>query len=186
MTTESIFEIQNQRFEMGSLEFNDIDPLVEVARQWVKNRFTGQVEQEELEGVRERMMSSLESIEYKYFVVRDENHRAIGCCALREPEPKMEIYKSSPASKSLELVNVFLDKSHHGKGLGYRLMNYMFDQARELGKEEVIWNSGPRYRDSAWSFYKRIAGEPFAIAPAFYGYAPDESPNDAPVWRKEL
>lgn len=43
MTTETTFEIQDQQFELGLLEQNDVKDLVEVARQWVRNRFTGQV-----------------------------------------------------------------------------------------------------------------------------------------------
>jgi GNAT superfamily N-acetyltransferase len=182
----SHFEINNQQFELGSLELKDIDPLMEVSRQWVKDRFTGQVVEGELEEIKDRMLGSLGSTDYRYFVIRDEKQKAIGCCAIREPEEKMQQYKSNSASKSVELVNVFLDDKYRGKGLGYKLMNYLFDKAKELGHEEVIWNSGPRYKDSAWDFYNKLVGQPFATAEAFYGYGPDGTPNSAPVWRKKL
>ena len=93
----------------------------------------------------------------------------------------MQQYKSSPDSKTSELVNVFLDNSHRGLGLGYRLMNYMFEKAKEFGQEEVIWNSGPRYKNSAWDFYTKLVGKPFTIAKDFY-----DKGGDAPVWRKQL
>lgn len=181
MTTETTFEVKKQQFELGLLELNDVDDLIEVARQWVRNRHTGQVEEEELAEIRSRMLSSLQSQEYRYFVIRDEDRKAIGCCAIREPEEAMQQYKSSPDSKTSELVNVFLDNSHRGLGLGYRLMNYMFEKAKEFGQEEVIWNSGPRYKNSAWDFYTKLVGKPFTIAKDFY-----DKGGDAPVWRKQL
>jgi GNAT superfamily N-acetyltransferase len=186
MTTETQFEIQNQQFELGSLELSDVDPLMEVSRQWVKDRFTGDVVEGELGEIKSRMLGSLESTEYRYFVVRDEKQNAIGCCAIREPEEKMQRYKSTPTSKSVELINVFLDNKYRGKGLGYKLMSYLFEKAKELGNEEVIWNSGPRYKDSAWEFYTKLVGKPIAIATAYYGYAPNGDSSDAPVWRKKL
>lgn len=181
MTTERVFEIQDQQFELGLLELNDVNDLIEVARQWVKDRHTGKVVEEELADIRSRMLSSLQTREYRYFVIRDENRKAIGCCAIREPEEKMQQYKSTPKTETSELVNVFLDSNHRRLGLGYKMMQFMFEKAKEFGKEEVIWNSGPRYKNSAWDFYKKLVGEPFTTAISFYGEG-----GDAPVWRKIL
>ncbi|HRI06004.1 MAG TPA: GNAT family N-acetyltransferase [Candidatus Dojkabacteria bacterium] len=185
MTTETTFEIKDQQFELGNLELSDVEDLIEVAKQWVRNRFTGEIEEEELAEI-ERRMRNCPQNGYRYFVIRDNERHAIGCCAIREPEEAMQKYKSAPDSKTSELVNVFLDNEHRGFGLGYRLVNYMFEKAKELGQEEVIWNSGPRYKNSAWDFYNKLVGKPFTTAPAFYGIAPDGTPNDAPVWRKRL
>lgn len=186
MTTETTFEIQSNQFELGVLESNDIDDLIEVTRQWVKNRFTGEVVEEEISDIRERMLSSLETTDYHYFVVRDANRKAVGCAAIREPEEAMKQYASDLSATTKELVNVFLDGKYRGKGLGYKLMNYVFEKAKELGNTEVIWNSGPRYRDTAWDFYTKLVGKPFDLAKAFYGTNADGTTNDAPVWRKKL
>ncbi|MCC7289983.1 hypothetical protein IT417_01900, partial [bacterium] len=95
MTAETTFEVSGQQFELGLLELKDVEDLVEVARQWVRNRHTGQVEEVELAEIKSRMLSSLQSQEYRYFVIRDNESKAIGCCAIREPEEAMQQYKSS-------------------------------------------------------------------------------------------
>lgn len=157
MTKESVFEIEEQNFELGILEPNDIDDLIEVSAQWVRNRFNGRVEYEELRVIRENMQSSLRSDKYTYiyYVLRDEQRKAIGCCTLREPEERMQKYKTTYDTKSKELVNVFLHKDYRKQGLGRKLIEYTFTKAKEDGYEEVIWNSGMRYETSAWDFYKK-------------------------------
>ncbi len=179
MTTEQTFEIENTDFEVGVLEPQDINDLILIASEWVRNRDTGEIAESELQTIRERMQSSLTSEEYKYYVIRNEDRKAIGCCAIREPEEAMQPYISG--SNTLELVNVFLTNKYRGKGLGYRLMQFTFQKARELGFDEVIWNSGPRYKNSAWDFYTNLAGQPIDIASKLYGEG-----GDAPIWRKNL
>ena len=141
MTTKVRFEKDNQQYELGILKSSDVDPLMGVAQQWVRNRDTRIIEQEE----------------------------------------KMTKYTTSLTSKTKELVNVFLDSEQRGKGLGYKLMEYCFKKAKEMGSEEVIWNSGPRYEHTAWQFYNKLVGNPIAIVHNYYGRH-----VDAQVWRKVL
>ncbi|MDD5016341.1 MAG: GNAT family N-acetyltransferase [Atribacterota bacterium] len=181
MTTEETDENKSNNFELGKLEACDIDDLMNVARQWVKWWKTGEVDEEELASIKERMEGSLNNNGYTYFVIRDNTRRAIGMCAIREPEDKMQQYKASPSTNSAELVNLFLDNAERGKGLGMKLMEFCFSQAKKIGFEEIIWNSGPRYKNSAWDFYTKLVGKPFTTAVEFYG-----ENGDAPVWRVSL
>lgn len=185
MTTDSTFEKEDSTFELGEVEEKDIPNLVPVIQSWVKS--DGEVIQEEVEDIVRRLEGAVSHTNgYTYEVVRDEEGKAIGMAGLRDPEPSMEEFKSFADTKSAELVNVFLSPDYRGKGLGHSLLNATFDKAKGLGYTEVIWNSGPRYRFSGWSFYKRTVGEPVAIANAYYGYDKDGTPRNAPVWRKKL
>ena len=179
--TEPDFEIKEQNFEIGELEERDIENLLPVVREWVKDRDTGIVSEEEVSSIKERISNSLTGDGYKYFVVRDDNGIAIGCAGVREPDDIMKEYKSSPVKKSTELVNVFLSNKYRGMDLGKKLLEYTFQKAKEKGYEEILWNSGPRYKDSAWGFYNKLVGNPVAIIKDLYG-----KDGDAPVWRKEL
>lgn len=60
-------------------------------------------------------------------------------------------------------------------------MNYTFEQSKKLGFDEVILNSGPRYRPTAWKFYTKAIGKPLTIAKDYYG-----KNRHAVVWRKIL
>ena len=170
-----------EKFKLGILKLADISDLLTVAQQWVKFSSTREVDEGEMTSIKKKMLLSLNSNEYQYYVIRKSNGKAIGCTAIREPEEVMQKYKSSIRSKSRELVNVFLSDEYRGKGLGYKLLEFTFEKAKDLGFEEIIWNSGPRYKDSAWGFYTKLAGKLFDLAPNFYGKG-----NDAPVWRKIL
>ena len=181
MIGENTVEVDGIQFEFGKLESNDVEDVIGVSKEWVRNMITGEVLEGEIKEIRGRMLSSLENDEYLYYVIKNENGKAVGCCGIREPEDKMKPYKSTPDSKSVELVNLFLSKNNRGKGLGYKMMQHLFSKAKELGYKEVIWNSGPRYRNSAWDFYNKLVGKPIAVADSFYGCS-----IDAPVWRKNL
>ncbi len=169
------------QYRLGKLEARDIQALKEISEQWVRNRITGEIVFSEIASIEQRMLKSLESEEYRYLVVRDSNGKAVGMCAIREPEEAMQQYKSNESAVTFELINVFLDKNLRGQGVGKALLEYMFEVAKSFGAVEVIWNSGPRYKNSAWEFYTHLVGQPFAIAKEFYGEG-----GDAPVWRKIL
>jgi hypothetical protein len=53
--------------------------------------------------------------------------------------------------------------------------------ARSRHYKELIFNSGPRYKDTAWKLYTKAFGEPVAIIKDMYGDG-----VDTPVWRKIL
>ncbi len=188
MSLEQSFEAQTDQFILSDLTPEAIDELIEVAKQWVRSNVTGEIETEEIEEIRNRMVGSLEthaeSNGYHYFMVRNEMRKAIGFCAIRNPEPQMEPFKSTPTHHSAELVNLFLDDSYRRRGIGYQLVLYTLEQARIRGYDEVIWNSGPRYKSTSWDFYRQFAGEPVGSAYARYGFTPEGIPINAPVWRK--
>lgn len=174
---------ETPEIEFGMLEQKDIVPLMKVAEQWVRDPDTKEVIVEEMADIRDRLERGVTKNGYMYLVVREkegENYVAIGMCGLREPEERMKIYRyKALAPRTLEMVNVFLDKDHTRKGLGKKLMTYCFAQARKSGALQVIWNSGRRYKDTAWEFYTRLVGVP-VIAKDFY------KSGDAMVWSKDL
>jgi ribosomal protein S18 acetylase RimI-like enzyme len=181
MTFEKSYDTKDGLYEVGLLEERDIDSLIEVARQWVVDRETGLVDEEELVDIRRRMNESIKYRSYMYYALRNENGEAIGCAGLKHPGPAMRIYSTVLNGNCAELVNVFLDDEYRGKGLGKILVNHVFDDARDIRISEIVWNSGPRYRDTAWEFYTKLVGEPVAIAKDYYGEG-----GDAPVWVKTL
>ncbi len=150
-----------------------------ILEQWVKS--DGQVLSSEIEEIIARITgSSLFGNGYHYGFLRSADGYIIGLGGLRLPEERMMEY-STTDGKTLELVNLFLDESLHGKGLGRHLLTQLLLYAKQLGYTEVIWNSGPRYEDTAWDFYNRVVGQPCGMIPDCYGPG-----RDAPVWRVNL
>lgn len=182
MSVEVILE--KPEVTVDTLEKSDIPQLMRIAEHWVRDRKTGEVVTEELVGIQKRLHDFCLGIHdppYYFMVLRNEQGAAIGMCGIREPEPRMNEYRTHVAVTAAELINVFLDPESTGKGFGKIMLAAMFDMARSFGYDEVIWNSGPRYEHTAWNFYNGLVGERIATAPQFYG-----EDGDAPVWRKIL
>ncbi|HEC65669.1 MAG TPA: GNAT family N-acetyltransferase [bacterium] len=178
MEPKEIF-IKNQKYTVEKLTFSDIADLEIVVRQWV--RFDGEVLEEEVSETLERFSkASAGEIDYHYVVIRDAIGRAVGISGVRQPADDMLEY-ASEGQIAGEMVNVFLHKGLRRLGLGRVLFETISDRARELGYQELIWNSGPRYEDTAWGFYTYLVGEPIATAEDYYGKG-----RHAPIWRKKL
>jgi GNAT superfamily N-acetyltransferase len=174
MMKDTTFEAKDSTFTVGALSPFDIDPLIKIAEQWVRNSETGSVFQNEIAEIRNRM----ETNAAQYIVVRDSNGIAVGMCGLRVPEEKLQRFSTKP---TLELINVFLDKNLQGKGIGYVLLKTSFLLAQEQGYKAVIWSSGRRYQASSWEFYRKVAGEPVAEVDGFFGAG-----SYACIWEKIL
>ena len=67
-------------------------------------------------------------------------------------------------------------------GVGSALVARLEDEARWRGYTEIVFNSGPRYKDTAWGFYDKLPGySRVGVAEKLYGEG-----GDAPVWSKVL
>lgn len=166
---------------LRAIKNEDIQHLMVIAAQWVKDRRTGALIVTELTSIKRAMQESLHNAEQVYFVVTDSLGKPLGMCALRPLAPEMLPFILAEGKKTLELTNVYLDIEYRGKGIGKLLLTYCFDQARTNGVDAIVWNSGPRYKHTAWDFYTRLVGAPIAIIDKLYGEG-----GDAPVWRKIL
>ena len=167
------------------IEMRDIDSLLAIVRTWVRKG--EEVFEDEVEDIHERMIDAIQgSDDYSYWVLRDKECRVIGMAGLRKPEGEIINCVSSPDKKAVELVNVFLSSESRGKKLGRALIEAVFDIAAQQEYDEVILDSGPRYKETAWGFYNHVVGEPVSVIEGRYGTNPDGTTRDAPVWRKVL
>jgi len=118
-----------------------------------------------------------------YLVARDEDGggQVLGVMGYGVLNGKMAPYKSSPEADAVGLWTAFLSPDARGGGLGRQLLTALFDRARDAGATEMIWSSNPRYRETAWKFYTRMAGDPVGtIDELFY------PGSVSPIWRKAL
>jgi GNAT superfamily N-acetyltransferase len=169
-----------QTFMVTILEEKDIKALTTLLYFWIRDGSKKEQTKDHLEEIADvmhRMHQSIKNNDYTYLVARDLNNRAVGVMGIRHPEDRMVKYAltKNPA----ELINVFTDPLLQGQGIGRMLIEAIFIKAKDLGFTELILNSGPRYKNSAWGFYNKIFGEPITISKNYYG-----KNADAPIWRK--
>jgi len=167
-------------FTIGALEKRDIAHLIPVVRTWVRK--DDRVIEEEFEAILERFKESLKRENGDtYLVVRDPGGRAVGIMGFAEVAPNLASWRSSPGNRAAGLAAVFLSPDIRGEGLGRSLLMALFDGARKGGWTEMIWTSNHRYRETAWRFYTKMAGEPVGTIEGFF-----EQGVTTPVWKKGL
>jgi len=159
--------------------------LVDTFREYVRDRNSGIVLEQEILEIMQRIAGSIgdadfsEYEDYNYLVVCDDDLKAVGICGLRPPEEDMLPF--GEGERTLELVNFFVNSEYGRQGLGKKLMDQVLQYAASMGYKYVIWNSGPRYKEKGHAFYRKYFGEPIAILKEKYG-----EDGDAPVWRVDL
>ncbi|MCA9331424.1 GNAT family N-acetyltransferase [Candidatus Saccharibacteria bacterium] len=160
---------------------DDIDSLSSIMEQWVRNPETGEVIDEEIGSIKQLMVDSLlgGNIDRQYLVAEDASGEPIGVMGMAYPSDDMLTFTST--ERPIEIVNAFVDGDSRGMGVGSQLLDSVFAIAKGLGATEVIVNSGPRYKESAWDFYDKKFGGRITILKDKYGPG-----LDAPVWEKIL
>lgn len=117
-----------------------------------------------------------------YAVAREVGGEVLGLMGLRavgNAEDPMRGY--ALRRKAAELVNAYILRDERGLGIGTDLFNYLAEYAHNAGFEELVVNSGPRFKKQGWPFWTARFGPKVDTMKDKYGAG-----RDAPVWRKEL
>jgi ribosomal protein S18 acetylase RimI-like enzyme len=159
----------------------DVDALRPILEQSVIDSETGEVLTYEIRDI-------LISVEHNavnkagkiYRVAKDAGGKVLGMMGLqRVSDPMLPFAKN--AFDTGELINAFVSPDARELGIGRMLVSNLEDTARDLGYEELVVNSGPRYRETGWAFWTNLFGEPVAVMENKYGPG-----RDAPVWKKPI
>ena len=114
-----------------------------------------------------------------YQVVEVEGE-VVGMMGYRRPEDRMMQYATT--EKPAELVNAYVDWFERGRGVGKMLFDSVKTEAKKVGYTELVWNSGPRFKDSSWKFYDNLDGvKRVTEVPNFYGIC-----DPTGIWRTKL
>lgn len=158
----------------------DLGAIKPILETWVIDRDSGQALPDEVEEDLQLMKDSVSGNDTTYLVAELATGQVVGVIGFKVPDNRLLPYTKTP--NPTELVNAYVSKEHRGgKGVGTALLAKLEEEAKAKGHTEVILNSGPRYKDTAWGFYIRTYGKPVGIAEKYYGEG-----GDAPIWRKEL
>jgi len=153
-----------------------IRPILET---WVRDRTTGEVQTEEINGIIYAVEeAAVGEGDKKYLVAQSAGGQVLGLMGYTAPSEEMLPY--STTDRPTEIINAFVDKAARGQGVGSFLLQSLQRQAADQGYTELVVNSGPRYEDTAHAFYDSKL-ERVGIIPDLYG-----SGGDAPVWRQVL
>ena len=101
---------------------------------------------------------------------------------MKDPDPEMAT-DFSITDNAIEIINLFVLPDQAKRGIGKALVDKVeWEAALVGGYSEIIVNSGPRYKETAWGFYDQLPGfSRVGILKDQYGPG-----RDAPVWRKVI
>jgi hypothetical protein len=158
----------------------DIAALQPILEHWIRDRRTGELLTEEVASTLRAIETSIEGQgETRYRVAETPAGEVIGVMGLKPAAESMKPFTAG--TRSAELINAFVSPDKLIKGTGLALATQLEGVARQEGYDEVVINSGPRYKDTGWSFWTALYDQPVGIARGLYGQG-----GDAPVWRKAL
>lgn len=158
----------------------DLPKIKPILEAWIKDSETGEPIPQEVEEDLSAMRESIEGQNDRAYLVADEDEKVLGMVGFKTIDERLKEYANT--DNPVEPVNLYLDPRQRGRGLGRALMDALEQKAREEGFEEIVFCSGPRFRDTAWGFYDHLPGYlRVAVAKDYFGEG-----TDAPVWRKEL
>lgn len=174
-------DVLKKAVKVRQLGEQDIDSLTPILEQWVRDPETSLVIDDEVADIQDKMRSSLAGAnsDRQYLVAEDENGLVTGVMGIANPSDDMKGFAQT--DNPIEIVNAFADIQAQNKGVGSELLNNVFSLTKALGATEIIVNSGPRYKDSAWAFYDKKFDGRLTILKDKYGPG-----LDAPVWSKVL
>lgn len=178
MSEESQEFLTPDAVNVRPLQQTDIDQVVPILQEWVRDAQTGQVIEAEVQDILGKMEASLEEGSDRTYYTAELDGEILGVMALAAPSPEM--IEIASTDNPVEIVNAFVSGKAQGKGVGKKLLESLAETAKESGFTELIVNSGPRYKN-AWGFYTKNMGEPVRILRDQYGPG-----LDAPVWSKAL
>lgn len=176
-------EMDDLQYHLDTLRLDDLDHIQSIVETWARSwlrvvdgRVRGTVITSEVDEIIERVQASLtDSSIGSFYVLRGSDGIPVGMAGLAPVDPRMMQFTQT--ERPIEMTNVYLDNAYRGQGLGRQLVDSVLDTARESGYTEVVWNSGPRFKDTAWGFYERVYGPQVGTAEKYY-----DDKWDAPVW----
>lgn len=178
-----IHETTQFQGEIRQLALADLDALQPILERWIVDRDTGIPRPDEVREDLDLMRASVDgSNGYQYFVA-EENGQVVGVIGMRQPPEKLLELGFLHTNNPIELVNAYVTPEQKGgKGVGRALVSRLEDEATQQGYTEIVLNSGPRYENTGWGFYDKLAGyERVGVAMGYYGEG-----GDAPVWKRDL
>lgn len=161
------------------LQEDDIPALKVISEYWL--RTDGVIAYDEVEGDMDTLRQSLDSDSGKtMFVAETKDGQVVGMMGL-SANPKKDLLPFAKTDNPSELIVAYVHPEHRGgKGVGTALLDAAQDLAIKLDKKEILLESGPRHRDTAYAFYDNQPGFNRAgIIKDFYGEG-----LDTVVWQK--
>lgn len=171
-----------------SVTAEDLEKLKEILARWIRHDTEakaggGEPRIEDIQKLIENVEASLENTSNrKYFFAKVDGQIA-GMVGLQTPDEKTKqtYAETAGTDNPIELVNMYVSEEVAGTGVGRMLVTMAELYAKSQGYTEVILNSGPRFRETAWGFYEKIGYERVGQLDNYYGEG-----IHAPVFRKEL
>lgn len=165
-----------------SITLDDVQVLRPILETWIKDRETGKTLPDEVE---ENLQLMTDSVQGKgariYLVAESIDGKVIGVIGFKTPDQRLLEFTTT--SNPAEAVNAYVAKDKRGgKGVGRALFAELENQVKNANYTEVVLCSGPRHKETGWSFFDKLEDyKRSGVAKNYFGEG-----EDALVWSKVL
>lgn len=155
-------------YSVRHLSGNDIPALRKISEYWLRD--DGIIAVNEVESDMATLRSSLSPKSGKtIFVTESPDKEVVGMMGLSE-KPKAPLMPFAKTDNPCELIVAYVHPDHRGKGVGTALIGAVKNLAKELGKKEILLESGPRHAETGYPFYDQQPGfRRIGVIKDFYG-----------------
>lgn len=169
-------------YRIRRLQTSDLEHVKPILEHWIRDCDSGEPVPEEVTEDLAAIRATIGTTAKEGFIVIvDESDIACGVMGLKTLDANIEkdryLIALCQGTSPCELINAYLDPGKRGHGLGRELVRGLIALAREFGYDEMLVNSGRRYRETGWGFYDKLFGARRGVHIGRYGEG-----RDAPIW----
>lgn len=172
---EKIFPGSIRRLQIGDM--TQIEPIL---RFWMVDSKSGEFDEKDFNNTSSEMRKSILGLNDREYFVAEIDQQVVGIMGYRNPEEGMKQFISQ-GKTGKEIINAYINKRFQGNGVGTTLLKTIIDELKSQRIDEAVVSSGPRFKESGWTFWHKMFGMAVKILPDYYG------PNTpTPVWKTKL
>ncbi len=160
------------------LRYEDLPSIRPILETWIRYPvITGELIEEEIEEVMAEMQETIQAKNSKTFYVAEKNGQVVGVMGVQPL--RQEMIGFAQTGRPAEIINANVALDQREQGVGRAIVSHIESEVQNRGYKEILLNSGLRYEDTGWPFWRKLYGEPVGEMKDFYGAG-----FHAKVWRK--
>jgi predicted N-acetyltransferase YhbS len=142
-------------FRIRNFQSSDVDGIRNILASWMHSAEDG-LGSDEIERALSRMSASGTTPDNGYVIAEKADGSVVGVAGYTTTN--IDPVFTKDASSPVEIVNLYVDPSHTGRGVGTSLVETLESRFEQFGKDRIVVVSGSRNRSHGYPFWTKRYG----------------------------